>query len=1156
MMKKRMISLVLTMALAASLLAAIAPGALAADEVASGTFGTNLRWELYSDGLLKITRVNLANASAWPDHSATNAPWYSYRDAIQTVEIESSITSGITRIGNYAFNGAVNLKSLSTPSEIIHIGNFAFNGCINLESIEMPSVTHIGNNAFNGCVKLKDVSVPVAQQIGEQAFNGCIALTEIDLGRITHLQNYAFNGCVNLKKIILPQRMTFFGTGVFAGCRSFLEVDFDDVTPPLGSLRLGLGNQGELFCGSEPNAAGVREARIIKAPVNLIGVYEIPRIVSLPPSLPLTVTGIDVEAYAYNSAVTEVVIPETVTTIGENAFSWSGNLVKASFFGFAPTVPQVPNISQPARIFDYVANGFTIYFNHFTTGFATGWPTASSNTWRGYRAIANSSYVLIEPSTPITIRTGSTAQFYATVYPLNATQNVEWDIMESSDPDVATVTQSGLVVGVKAGWALIRVKVLGMDTFHARLVQVVDQLVPVTGVSLSNTSLSLTAGSAPHVLSAVIYPANASNMELTWTSNNQNVAYMMEAPPVGGFPNQRQILPLNTGTTTITVRTADGNFIATCIVTVTADPEAPMSFVPVSNITLASATVAMGSSLDLNSLSTVLPANATYRNISSWSLISESEPGLIAVADLATGVLKAEWGRTGAVVVEATVNNGLSDGRFEPFNQVPYKQRFTISIVSFLPVASITDVPALAFVGRPLQLTGTVLPTGASHKDIEWQITNQGGTNAYLDPVTGMIVAQNPGAITVRATVINGLMNTGTTDTLRNYTQDFVIQVRPYDPHPLTVRAEPGGTVSAGGQYAHGEEITITATPNVGYVFSGWNATGGGTFANARSAATQYTMPPNAATVSAYFTYVGFIDSWTAGGGSGWAGGSTVPGVVHYFTNGTVYTRNTGISFAFVSLRDYRLFNYVTLNGARLTRNAHFTADRVDGFTQITLLNGYLDQLNQGAHTLTVYFTDRVTSEAVFSVIVPTTVLPQTYDDVHPSDWFYAGVTFSSDRRWVISSPTEPRRFRPSDPVTQGEVIDAMYVMAGSPSVVSMHGQVLQGRDAAYEWVLANSITPLGGRYNLDSEISRQDIVLLLSRLVTMFRMNYPVRRPAPSFGDDWAIDPAVRGAVTSFFRAEIINGRTQNTFVPLGNMTRAEFAVVLQRFANAMGRW
>jgi len=280
-----------------------------------------------------------------------------------------------------------------------------------------------------------------------------------------------------------------------------------------------------------------------------------------------------------------------------------------------------------------------------------------------------------------------------------------------------------------------------------------------------------------------------------------------------------------------------------------------------------------------------------------------------------------------------------------------------------------------------------------------------------------------------------------------------------------------------------------------------------------------------------------------------------LPAPVHYFTNSSVYIRNTNVIFGHVTVRDFQLFSHVTLNGTTLSKNGHYTASRMSGFTEIVLANGYLDSLNQGQHTLTVHFKDHVTVSAVFTILW-TSQSSQTYDDVNSSDWYYVGVEYVSQRGWMTARSSQPGRFRPNDAVTQGEIIDAIHRMAGTPTVLNQHGQPLQGRDASYEWVRANGIRPIGGFYNLDSPITRQDIAMMLSQFVSVMSLRYPVVREAPAFADEWQIEPAARASVVSLYRAGVINGRSASTFVPLGHLTRAVTATILYRFAEAIGKW
>ena len=82
--------------------------------------------------------------------------------------------------------------------------------------------------------------------------------------------------------------------------------------------------------------------------------------------------------------------------------------------------------------------------------------------------------------------------------------------------------------------------------------------VAVTGVTLDQATMTLTAGGATGTITATVLPADATNKTVTWTSSNEAVATVADGV----------VTPVATGTTTITVTTEDGSSTATCVVTV------------------------------------------------------------------------------------------------------------------------------------------------------------------------------------------------------------------------------------------------------------------------------------------------------------------------------------------------------------------------------------------------------------------------------------------------------------------------------------------------------------------------------------------------------------------------------------------------------------
>lgn len=84
-----------------------------------------------------------------------------------------TIPEGYTSIGENAFYGCKNLRSVSLPSTLKIIGDLAFGQCEGLEEIIIPDgVLSIGNGAFSSCPMLEKVRLPISlRQIGENAFD-------------------------------------------------------------------------------------------------------------------------------------------------------------------------------------------------------------------------------------------------------------------------------------------------------------------------------------------------------------------------------------------------------------------------------------------------------------------------------------------------------------------------------------------------------------------------------------------------------------------------------------------------------------------------------------------------------------------------------------------------------------------------------------------------------------------------------------------------------------------------------------------------------------------------------------------------------------------------------------------------------------------------
>lgn len=83
-----------------------------------------------------------------------------------------NIPSGITRIGNGAFERCGSLEEIIIPEGVTEIGSFAFGYCFKLKKVTFPeSLKSIGSFAFEFC-DIKEINVPnTLTKLGEGVFN-------------------------------------------------------------------------------------------------------------------------------------------------------------------------------------------------------------------------------------------------------------------------------------------------------------------------------------------------------------------------------------------------------------------------------------------------------------------------------------------------------------------------------------------------------------------------------------------------------------------------------------------------------------------------------------------------------------------------------------------------------------------------------------------------------------------------------------------------------------------------------------------------------------------------------------------------------------------------------------------------------------------------
>lgn len=310
---------------------------------------------------------------------------------------------------------------------------------------------------------------------------------------------------------------------------------------------------------------------------------------------------------------------------------------------------------------------------------------------------------------------GNTLQLTAVVSPDDAKdKSVTWT---SSNTSAATVSSGGLVTAKSVGTATITAKTSNGLTAKCSITVTKknesNSTVEATSVELSSTTLSLDVGEQGQ-LSATVYPSNAADKSVTWTSSNTSVATVS---------SNGLVTAKGAGTANVTVKTSNGK-TAACKVTVT---EIAPSKVTLNTTSL---TLDKGSTGQLTA--TVAPSNAADKSVT-WSsdntsVATVSSSGLVTAksAGTATVTVKTSNGKTAACRV--TVN------------------AIVPTSVSISPTSLTLDE------GSTFQLAVTVSPSNADNRTLTWTSSN----TSVATVSNGLITAVGEGTATITAATHNG----------------------------------------------------------------------------------------------------------------------------------------------------------------------------------------------------------------------------------------------------------------------------------------------------------------------------------------------------------------------------------------------------------------
>ena len=355
---------------------------------------------------------------------------------------------------------------------------------------------------------------------------------------------------------------------------------------------------------------------------------------------------------------------------------------------------------------------------------------------------------------------------------------------------------------------------------------------------------------------------------------------------------------------------------------------------------------------------------------------------------------------------------------------------------------------------------------------------------------------------------------------------DYVRTVAPTT-YTLTVDLKGGSGSTTGGEYTEDAVIHINAGTRSDYRFFGWTSSNGGSFADASSASTTFTMPAADTTITA---------NWQYNGGTG-------------------------------STTDYYRLTFDTNGGSEIAsiRRAEYT--KIDLADYIPTREGY---------EFTGWYADEDLTDKITSIRLTrnTTIYagweeikgnPSTggnpFTDVKESDWFYDDVMFVYKNG--LMTGTSATTFSPYSNTTRAQIATIFYRLDGSPEVTGKnsftdveYSPATTWYYDAVTWVQQSGV--MGGYGNdlfgPNDPVTREQLASIFFRYAQYKGYDVSTTESLDRFTDKGSVSAWAQEAMKWAVGNGIMGGKGNNILDPKGTATRAEIAAMLHRFIEKYG--
>ena len=221
---------------------------------------------------------------------------------------ENNIERIIVDIHNPIYDSRDNCNAIiETQSNTLIVG------CQN--TVIPNNVVAIGKDAFQGCIELTSITIPHGiASIPDKAFWYCIGLTKVSiLNGVKSIGKESFYHCVNLKNIVIPNSITDIGESAFSGCRELTHITIPRNVKNIGNRVFAGISDSSWQCGNNLQSIIVDEGNNIydsRDNCNAI---------------------IETNSNTLIAGCQNTIIPNGVQCIGESAFFYCKNLITIKF---------------------------------------------------------------------------------------------------------------------------------------------------------------------------------------------------------------------------------------------------------------------------------------------------------------------------------------------------------------------------------------------------------------------------------------------------------------------------------------------------------------------------------------------------------------------------------------------------------------------------------------------------------------------------------------------------------------------------------------------------------------------------------------------------------------------------------------------------------